>query len=429
MGLFSSIKDNLHNAYQVIAREDGTEEFVIWRHPTKDFRNGSQLIVGEGDMALFYDSHGGIVASFTKGEYSLTTSNYPFVDKWRAAFSGGVNAYQYSIFFIKAREITNLKWGTPEPVDTRFTINNPVYDALVRGNRPIPAEVAPIYDVLLPVQMRGNYSIKIVEPKEFIQKFGGTSATERTQEQLDESVFGPRLIEGITDKITDAVAEIHNGLEIQRCKGKISERLLGDLEGIFSKWGVRLTDFRIEVIKIKEDNKHWQNILRAYNDVSAKQMDMSSDAVGEMAGLGIQGNNWQRIQARNLMRDMVNNPGAGGIAATGAGLGMGMVAGGVMGNMAAAMFSPMQEPVPQQQPTASVGPSRFAPKATQSPTPTPAGASVSQIKCPHCGEVAGVGKFCGNCGQPLPQKSMCPGCGGEVPAGFKFCPNCGTKVS
>lgn len=427
MGLFSSIKDELHNAYQVIAREEGTEEFLIWRHPTQDFRNGSQLIVGEGDVALFYEGEGGIVAAFTKGKHSLITSNYPFVDKWRAAFSGGVNAYQYSIFFIKAREITNLKWGTPTSIDAHFTINNPIYDALVRGNRPIPPEVAPIFDVELPVQMRGNYSIQIVEPSKFIQKFGGTSAEMRTQEQLDEEVFGPRLIEGVTDRITDAVAEIHNGLEIQRSKGKISERLLSDLEGIFSKWGVRLTDFRIEVIKIKEDNKYWQNILRAYNDFSAKQMDMSSEAIGEMAGLGLQGANWQRIQARNLMRDMVNNPGAGGIAATGAGLGMGMVAGGVMGNMAAAMFSPMQEPLPQQQPTAPAGPSRFAPKATQSPTP--AGASVSQIKCPHCGEVAGIGKFCGNCGQPLLQKSMCPGCGGEVPAGFKFCPACGTKIS
>lgn len=423
MGIFSNIKDNLHNAYQVIARQDGTEEYIIWRHPTKDFRNGSLLIVGAGDVALFYDN-GNIVASYSECKTELTTNNFPFIDQWRAAFSGGENAYQYSIFFIKTREITNLTWGTQEPIEAPFTINNPIYAAYERRGAQVPLEVPPVFDVVLPLQMRGNYSIQIVDPKKFLQKFGGTSATLRTQEDLDEQVFCPRLIEGVTDRINSAVAEIHNGLEIQRCKGSISKQLLTDLEDIFDKWGVRLTDFRIEVINVvvTEKNDSWKKVQGAYNDVARKQMDMAGDAMGEMAGLGLQGANWQRIQARNLMRDMVNNPGAGGVAATGAGLGVGMAAGGVMGSMAAAMFSPMQQPMQQQQPFASAAPSRFAPKAA------PAAASASQVKCPQCGAVSGGGRFCGNCGQPLPQKVVCPNCGLDVSAGSKFCPNCGTRI-
>ena len=95
--------------------------------------------------------------------------------------------------------------------------------------------------------------------------------------------------------------------------------------------------------------------------------------------------------------------------------------------MAASMFAPMQEQsIPQPQPTVSPGPSRFAPKPAAAPT---APAPSQQIKCPHCGEIAGGGKFCGNCGQPLPQKCVCSSCGIDMPAGSKFCPNCGTKVN
>jgi RNA polymerase subunit RPABC4/transcription elongation factor Spt4 len=39
-------------------------------------------------------------------------------------------------------------------------------------------------------------------------------------------------------------------------------------------------------------------------------------------------------------------------------------------------------------------------------------------------------KFCPNCGQKqeAPQAAFCTGCGQEVPAGSKFCPSCGTKL-
>lgn len=112
MKLFSSIKDNLSNAYQVIARDMQTGAYPIWRHPTEDFRNGSVLQVAEDDIALLMDN-GKLVESFTGGRYTLTTSNYPFLDRFRSSFSGGENSYKYTVFFISKRPMTGLMWGTP----------------------------------------------------------------------------------------------------------------------------------------------------------------------------------------------------------------------------------------------------------------------------------------------------------------------------
>ncbi len=49
------------------------------------------------------------------------------------------------------------------------------------------------------------------------------------------------------------------------------------------------------------------------------------------------------------------------------------------------------------------------------------------MKCSNCGSDIPPGfKFCGNCGTKL--APQCPGCGAEVPEGFKFCGQCGTPL-
>ncbi|MDI6698093.1 MAG: zinc ribbon domain-containing protein [Candidatus Saccharicenans sp.] len=50
-----------------------------------------------------------------------------------------------------------------------------------------------------------------------------------------------------------------------------------------------------------------------------------------------------------------------------------------------------------------------------------------QTICPQCGQPAGEGKFCTNCGAPL-GLIACPKCGAKNPAGARFCGECGTKL-
>ncbi len=416
MGLFSSIKENLSRTYSVIARADDTGDLPIWRHPDEEFRTGSILDVGEDDTALFYAS-GKIVGTFTGGRYSLETANYPFLDDLRAAFSGGEKSYKCRVIFINSKRMSNLRWGTQNPIPGNFTIANPW-----------PGK--PPYRVSAEIQAFGSYTVKITEPKLFLKEWGGTKATTRTKEELNEEVIRPMVLSVVTDNLVAAIQEFENGIwEIQKHKGEVSKRIEDRLDASFQEWGLKLYNFYIESISVKDSQgtQDWTRIKEAYTAFAAAQLEKSGEALGYGSEIDALGNNWQRIQARNIMQSMADNPGAGGVAATGAGLGMGMVAGGVMGSMAASMFAPMQEQsIPQPQPTVSPGPSRFAPKPAVAPT---APAPSQQIKCPHCGEIAGGGKFCGNCGQPLPQKCVCSSCGIDMPAGSKFCPHCGTKVN
>jgi membrane protease subunit (stomatin/prohibitin family) len=56
------------------------------------------------------------------------------------------------------------------------------------------------------------------------------------------------------------------------------------------------------------------------------------------------GDDWGKQQAANILGKLADNPGSGGIASAGAGIGMGLAAGNVFSGMSQQMFSPPKEP-------------------------------------------------------------------------------------
>lgn len=114
-------------------------------------------------------------------------------------------------------------------------------------------------------------------------------------------------------------------------------------------------------------------------------------------------NRYTQYQAAEAMREAANTPGGT------AGAGMGMGAGVAMGQMFAQAMNFNQQPQQQPQPVAPVARGNF---------------------CPECGNAVPAGaKFCANCGaRQQSADSVCPACGQSVALGAKFCANCGQKL-
>jgi len=163
----------------------------------------------------------------------------------------------------------------------------------------------------------------------------------------------------------------------------------------FAQYGVELIDFLINAITPPDDVQK---------------------VIDERTGMGVVGNmnQYMQFKAAKSLEDAAQNP--GGAAGAAAGIGMGAGLGfAVPGMINAAM---------QQQAQANAANTAAAGSAAA------AGAAVAMIACPNCqAKIPAGSKFCPECGKPVVQTVECPSCHQENPAGAKFCGNCGTKLA
>ncbi|QUC68028.1 SPFH domain-containing protein [Aristaeella hokkaidonensis] len=123
-------------------------------------------------------------------------------------------------------------------------------------------------------------------------------------------------------------------------------------------------------------------------------------SIDKRTSMGVLGNmdQYAKYQAAEAIRDAANNQ--NGMA----GMGVGMGAGAAMGQMFTQSMNPSAAPA------------------------APAAAAASAV-CSACGAAIPAGsKFCPECGAKQAAGSFCGNCGTAVPAGTKFCPECGTKL-
>ena len=97
----------------------------------------------------------------------------------------------------------------------------------------------------------------------------------------------------------------------------------------------------------------------------------NAKTMSQRESMDVLGDDWGKQQSAEILRDLANNPGAGGIGAMGAGMGMGMAAGSVFGNMANQMFEPMSNSPRQNTPPVST------------PVGTPSGRFTQQSATPQ----------------------------------------------
>jgi membrane protease subunit (stomatin/prohibitin family) len=369
--------------YSVI-KNDGPGDLLAWKFLGEDFNSGSQLIVAESEEALFFND-GIIETTFNGGKYTLGTNNYPFISRFRNFFSGGASAFNCKVYFINKVHKLELFWGTDTPIQMRD----------------------PVYMFQTSIQARGSYSIQVSDSKKFLLKLIGNNIQYFTQDELN-SYFRNSFLQYIKDEISRVIKTSGREiLDICTEKTTIAESLTPILNHVLDEYGVRLVNFYISAIDIPENDPNRGKLEEAY---------------ANKAVMGVLGQDWARQQAADILKDLANNHGAGGIAATGAGIGMGLAAGGAFGEMTSQMLTPMSgqslqyiEPQPPVQSELS-----NSPRDSE---------HTNTIECPSCKAENNQGaKYCHGCGNKLASEKMyCNNCGVEMSNTAKFCNECGTR--
>jgi len=365
-----------------VIKNEAPPQIILWRVPYEDFNDGSKVIVAENEEALFYEN-GIVEESFTGGEYTLNTNNYPFLSRIRNLVSGGISAYNCRIIYINKIHQLDNRWGTDGPIQV----------------------IDKKYDIPINMMARGAYSIQISNAKKFYMKIAGSTASSLTTDDLCGNMRAP-----INQKIKSIIAKVVSGLEseivgISSRLEDIAECARPHIESVFEEYGMRMVNFYIEAIEIVEDESYM--ILKEARVSAAAKLVNATTAKAEV---NILGDDYGRVKTADIMMAAANNQGNSAVG-DGLGIGAGMAMGGVMGASAMGVLSPLSSPTTHTPPEPRSDDDRFG--TIQE--------SVIIAPCGH--KVLSDTKYCPECGKPV--KIVCSRCGTGASPGDKFCKECG----
>ena len=319
-----------------VIKNSGSGDLLIWRQPEEDFNTNSTLIVMPGEEAIFIKG-GTVEQTFTNGTYKLSTENYPFISRLRNAMSGGISTFNCVVYFVRTAHSMEIRWGTDSPIQVR--------DKLL--------------GIATKIKARGSYKVTVGNPELFLAKLLGNNMPFETQDGLTR-YFANQFQSKIKTVITKALNQTENELlGIEERLDEFSETIEPFMQEVFDDYGLRCVQFVVSALDIGDDE-----LRRRYDEIGMDAIEKMRLAQADKAAMGILGDDWAKQQAANILGDLANNPGAGGVASAGAGLGMGMAAGGAFGSMAQQMFAPMSN-APAQQPVYQGSSGRFVQEGAQ----------------------------------------------------------------
>ena len=154
MGLIEKLRAEF---IDVIEWMDDVPQTLVWRFPRyhNQIKNGAKLIVRPGQVAVFV-SQGKIADVFEPGTYTLETRNLPILSTlqgWRHGFD---SSFKAEVYFVATRQVTDLKWGTPNPVIVR--------DPQLGAVR---------------VRAFGNFTLKAVDARRLVAELSSSSVAAR----------------------------------------------------------------------------------------------------------------------------------------------------------------------------------------------------------------------------------------------------------
>ena len=295
MGLF----DKLRNEFiDIIEWVDDSRHTLVWRFPRyqNEIKNGAQLIVRPGQKAIFV--HRGQVADvFEPGHYELKTDNLPLLSTlagWKYGFN---SPFRAEVYFISTKQLTDLKWGTPNPVMMR------------------DPEFGPIR-----IRAFGTYALRAMDPRALLKELVGTDSS------FDADAVSELLRSMIVTTFSELLSQAEiPALDMAKKYTEIAQKLRQAVqEKIDDEYGLELSQLVIVNISLPEAVE------------KALDTRTSMGVVGDL----------NRFQQYQLGQALGAPGGGGGAAAEGAGLGLGLALAGRMLQPGAGPASAVPAPPP-----------------------------------------------------------------------------------
>lgn len=384
-------------AFAQVLKYEGDNKTFVWKHPDEDFNSTTQLIVHESQEAVFF-MNGQALDLFGPGRYTLETQNIPLIGKFLHLATGGDNPFHCEVYFVNKTEQLSIKWGT----DSKVQYIEPTYG--------FPISVGASGELSLSVKDSRKLLVKVVGTEKFIDQEGLMNK------------FRAFLMSKVKPYIAKAMKEnAINIFEVDEHLIEFSNGIKDMLKADFDDYGMELVKFLVTNFVKPEDDPMYKKFkelyFRQYADVADAKLRQQvelidadtraakivKDSAAQAKKREQEGYTYQQEKGFEVARDIANNEAKGQF--TNLGVGLGTMAG------------------------VGVGMSKIVGGALNE-TVNSTGAGAAATVCGSCGSQIPAGaKFCLNCGAKVgPATVKCSKCGNEVPQGSKFCPECGTQI-
>jgi membrane protease subunit (stomatin/prohibitin family) len=275
MGLLDKLRGEL---VDIVEWVDNSQHTLVWRFPRyhNQIKQGAKLIVRPGQVAVFV--HQGQLADlFEPGTHTLNTGNLPILSTLAGWKHGFDSPFKSEVYFVSTRQITDLKWGTNNPVMLR------------------DADFGPIR-----IRAFGTYTLKAIDPKALLKELVGTDDVFEVEE----------INELMRSNICTALADLLGESKIAAL----------DLAGNYEELSQKLRTKARERV----DDEYGLDIPQLFivNISLPEQVEKALDTRTSMGVIGDMGR-FQQFQMGKAMLAAAENP-SGGSASEGMGLGMGM---------------------------------------------------------------------------------------------------------
>lgn len=218
MGLMKKLRGEFVDIIEWI---DDSRSTLAWRFPryNNEIKNGAELIVREGQMAMFV-YRGQLADTFEPGHYTLTSEALPILSTLDGFKHGLQSPFRSEVYFINTRPVTNLRWGTPQPV----TIKDPDFR-------------------MVQVRAHGLCVVKVDDPVIFLRQVIGTDSNVNVDEIAE--LLRRVIAVAFSDMIIDSG---YSALELQGKQAELSDKLRGYVvERVDDEFGLGIPDIMMTI--------------------------------------------------------------------------------------------------------------------------------------------------------------------------------------
>ena len=251
-----------------------SKNWVIYKYPSEDITTLSQLVVREGQVAIFVNE-GTIKKSFGPGTYTLNSNNLPFLKSIVKIPFGKKTPFVTEVFFVNNALIMDVAWGTPDSIQL----------------------VDPKYNIRIRVRAFGSVGVRVADAEVFLrQLIGAMQPSEIVNISKIQEYYRGLIVNKVKTLIAKVIiGEKVSALEISTDLEKLSNQIQEEAKSEFERYGLTITNFYLKSINFPDED--FEALNRILHDKAAfeimgdsrylakRRLDVLETAAGNESGV------------------------------------------------------------------------------------------------------------------------------------------------